>query len=101
MDYDTLDNTQDNNIPKEKSYDRDDFSSMTIDLFKKINFKVALFIFIIGIFIFSNTFIDLVIRPIPGTVNGYDETSKGTIIQLLFLSMAYIVLDLSVQGGIL
>ena len=98
MDYDTLDNNC--HDPKKISCDQDDFSSMTIDLIKKINFKVAIFIFLIGMFIFSNTFIDLALRPIDGAVKGYDETSKGTFIQVMFLSMAYIILDLAVQGDI-
>jgi hypothetical protein len=90
----------DQKINKETS---DDFPSMFVDIFKKINFKIAFFIFIIGIFIFSDIFIENIIKPWSvDSVDGSDvPTSKGVFIQLIFLTLGYIGLDLLVQGGLL
>jgi hypothetical protein len=81
----------------------DDFPSMFVDIFKKINFKIAFFLFIVGIFIFSDIFIENIIKPwSPDSVDGSDvPTSKGVFIQLIFLTLGYIGLDLLVQGGVL
>jgi hypothetical protein len=81
----------------------DDFPSMFVDVFKKVNFKIAFFIFIIGIFIFSDIFIENIIKPWSSdAVDGADTpTSKGVFIQLIFLTLGYIGIDLLVQGGVL
>jgi len=106
MDYETLNETKKDEQKKsdtqEMSYNRDDFSSMCIDLLKKVNFKVAIFIFIIGIFIFSDVFIDNILLSFgDDTVYGSNPTTKGTIIQLSFLTISYIIFDLLIQGEIL
>jgi hypothetical protein len=81
----------------------DDFPSMFVDIFKKVNFKIAFFLFVIGIFIFSDIFIENIIKPWSiDSVDGSDvPTSKGVFIQLIFLTLGYIGLDLLVQGGVL
>jgi hypothetical protein len=101
MEYETLNSSSEKKLKEVKSYDRDDFSSMLIDLIKKINFKVAIFLFFLGIFIFSDIFIDIVLNKFNDAVDGNEPTTKGTIIQLLFITISYMAFDLLVQGEIL
>jgi hypothetical protein len=98
-DYETFDCSSKRN--KRKPKDNDDFVSMCSDLLNGINWKVSLFIFILGMFIFSDVFIEVFLLPIDKAVEGDIATSKGTIIQLLSLTFGYILIDLLVQGEIL
>lgn len=77
----------------------DDFPRIGIDLIKKISFKTSIFLFLAGLFIFSDMFIE---NFLPKTmVDGLCADSKGTSIQLLVLVIVYILIDLLVRGGIL
>ena len=77
-----------------------DFPSMGVDLLKKINFKVAFFMFLIGLFIFSDIFIEKCLpkscRDVTNSTNSY-----GTVVQMTILVLAYIVIDLLSQSGVL
>lgn len=77
--------------------DRDELGSMVTDFFGKINFKIAIFLFIFGIFIFSDLFIEHVLSKIKDASSADTSTSKGTMIQLLVLVLLYLVVDLLVQ----
>lgn len=80
---------------------RHDFNGVLLELIKKINIKTALFIFIIGIFLFSDIFIEHILSSIPDATDGIETTTKGTIIQLTILSIAYIIFDMLIQCNIL
>ena len=80
---------------------RDDLPGMFSDLFSSINYKTAIFLFILGVLIFSDVFIDLFLMPIDGAVYADAPTNKGTFIQLLLLTFGYIIIDLMIQGEIL
>jgi len=77
----------------------DDFPSMGVNAVKKINFKVAIFLFLIGIFIFSDIFIENFLPK--NTIDGYSANTHGTMIQLTVFVISYIVLDLLVQGCVI
>ena len=77
---------------------RDDFSFIIFDVFRRINFKIAFVIFFIGIFIFSDIFIENVLDIFSGTTEAGEVTGKGTTIQLMFLAIGYIFADLLAQG---
>lgn len=79
----------------------EDFISMFSDLFDSINYKVAVLLFIIGLFIFSDIFIELFLVGINDAVIGDETTTKGTMIQLTMLTFGYIVADLLVTGNII
>jgi hypothetical protein len=90
-------------IHKEETFDgdhEDDFPSMFTDLTKNISWKVAGFLFLIMVFIQSDAFIETILRSFDGTVDNA-VTTKGTMIQIIFTVIAYIVIDLLVKGGIL
>lgn len=86
---------------KKASIKSDDLPSIFSDLFSSINYKMAIFLFILGIMIFSDVFIDLFLTSIPGAVYGDVTTNKGTIIQLLCLVFSYIIVDLMITGEII
>lgn len=91
-DVDTLDK-------KKPPSSGDDFSSMTVDLFRHTNFKTAIFLFLLGILIFSDVFISNILDKYKGASEAGVATTKGTIIQLFLFVMGYLVIDLLVQSG--
>ncbi len=78
-----------------------DFVKAGGELFKKLNLKVAFFLFFIGMLLFSDVFINGVLMHIDGAVDGECTTTKGTIMQLLILTVLYIVLDLCVKADLI
>ena len=76
-----------------------DFPSMGMDLLKKVNIKIAIFLLLIGFFIFSDVFINKML-PADYHLMGC-PTNQGTMLQLMLLVLAYICIDLLVQGGII
>lgn len=91
----------DDNYSIKKYNNKDDFVSMGSDLFQGINWKVSFFLFILGVLIFSDVFIELFLVSINDAVEGDTTTTKGTMIQLFSLTLGYIIIDLLVQGEIL
>jgi hypothetical protein len=83
--------------PKSKKNKKTDFMRMTGNLISNINYKVAFLLFMIGMIVFSDIFIDGFLSHINDTVSGECPTTKGTMLQLLFMVLAYIILDLVVQ----
>jgi hypothetical protein len=86
---------------KEIKYERGDFPSMVFDLGCKINFKVALLLFIVGLFIFSDVFINQVISSFSNCTDMGMCNTKGTMLQLGFLCLAYVIIDLLVATDFL
>jgi hypothetical protein len=106
-DYETLDdkesfedsdNMDDENPEKE---DKDDLLHMGWNFLKLINFKIGFLLFLIGIFILSDIFSDKVLSLFSDTTHGECATTKGTMIQLIFLVIAYILLDLLDKADII
>ncbi len=80
-------------------YHRDDLPSMFMQLLSHINIKVALFLYLIGILLFNDVFVKNVLSQFPDAIGMMGiPTTKGTLIQLLFLVLLYLVIDLLVQG---
>jgi hypothetical protein len=79
----------------------DDFPSMATDLIRKVNWKIALFLFALMVFVFSDVFMELTLNSFDGAIEGDCPTTKGTVIQIIVVILSYIVLDLLAQGGIL
>jgi hypothetical protein len=64
-----------------------------------INFKIAIFLFFVGMIVFSDLFIEKFLSNIDNTTQGECTTTKGTMIQLIIFILCYIVIDLLNQGG--
>jgi hypothetical protein len=86
---------------KGKKNDKSDFITIFSDLFNNINYKVAILLFILGIFIFSDSFIETFLTGFKDSVEGDSPTTKGTMLQLIFLTLGYVMLDLMVSGKII
>jgi hypothetical protein len=78
-----------------------DLMKMTGNLLSNINYKVAFLLFVSSMIIFSDVFIDNVLSEFSDTVDGECATTKGTMLQLLFMVLAYILLDLVVHYELL
>jgi len=96
---DNLDKTE--NKKKKKNKDKDDFVQMGVTLLNNINFKIAFFLLLIGMIIFSDMFINGVIGKFQNTLHGECTTTKGTILQLTFLVLGYIIIDLLNKSDII
>lgn len=83
---------------KNKLNDDDDFVSMGTVLCKKVNIKIAIGLFILGMIIFSDLFISILEKISKSYVEGLNTTTKGTVVQLLLLCIGYIIIDLIVQS---
>lgn len=96
--YDTLDDSSKNNNSYRKKIcnTNDDFPSIFMDLFRAINWKVAIFLFIISIFIHSDIFIETFLRI--DQIDGDTPNDSGTITQVTAIVVAYIILDILVKG---
>jgi len=82
-------------ISVSKKYRPNDFSNLISGLCNGINFKMAIFLFIIYILIHNDIFITRVLSQIDGTVGetGQCPTTKGTIILGTILIIIYIIMD--------
>jgi hypothetical protein len=80
---------------------RHDFMAMFSDIFNSINYKVAFFLFLLGIFLFSDIFVENFLTTFKGAVYADSPTTSGTTIQLVFLTIGYIILDLLVVGKVI
>jgi hypothetical protein len=89
IDYDSVSEVK----KDKKSNDPGDFPSLFADLFMRINWKMAFFLFLIFIILTSDVFIDKALRKIPGSVNNMTSTNKGSVIQGVFLVLFFIIMD--------
>lgn len=78
-----------------------DFMKVSGGILSNINYKVALFLFVVSMIIFSDVFIEFAIRPFGDTVSDECTTTKGTMLQLIFMVVSYVFLDLVVKYEIL
>lgn len=79
----------------------DDFPSIAVDVVGKINWKMAIFLFTMMVFVLSDVFIELSLSGVKDAVEGDCPTTKGTLIQIIVIVIGYIILDLLTKGGIL
>ena len=89
---------EDNNDTK-LDVKKSDFMTVGGNILCGINFKVGLFLFFIGMLVFSDLFIDGFLAKVDNEmVQGECTTTKGTMVQLMVLVLCYIVIDLLVQS---
>lgn len=85
------------NTSSDSDTKKTDFVKISSNLVSNISIKIGFFLFIIGMFIFSDIFIDGILSNIPDTVHGECTTTKGSMIQLLLFVIAYLILDIAVK----
>lgn len=74
-----------------------DLVSVSGNLVGKINYKMSIFLFIVGLIIYSDVFIDNFLRKFEGCVEDSRVTTKGTIYQLIIVSVIFAILDLLIK----
>jgi hypothetical protein len=87
----TCDDFEENTSKSKKS----DFMSLGGNVFYNINYKLPIFMFLIGMLIFSDLFIENCLYN--SAVDGEMATTKGTMIQLLLFCIILVVLDLLIK----
>ena len=97
-DSETLSDNKTKKVIPSESKD-EDFPSMGVNLIKKINYKISIFLFFLGIIIFSDFFIENFLPK--NAVDGNCANTQGTMIQLMAFVVMYILIDLMTQGGII
>jgi hypothetical protein len=97
-DSETLDNKKPKKEIKSESKD-EDFPSMSMNLVKRVNYKISIFLFFIGIIIFSDFFIENFLPK--NAVDGNCANTQGTMIQLMAFVIMYILVDLLAQGEVI
>ena len=76
---------------------KSDFMKMSGNMFVNINYKLAFFMFIFGMLLFSDLFTDSFLKNINGAVGLQYPTTKGTFIQLFIYVILLIVFDLLIK----
>lgn len=90
--------TEDTETDSDKKYEKSAF----ISLITSPNYKMAIIIFILFIFLMSNMFIEMVLAKISSSlVEGNNPTSKGIIILGSMLAILYLLLEMLNTGGII
>jgi hypothetical protein len=70
-------------------------------LFSKIPWKVAIFVFLLFIFVSSDLFIDWGLERFKGATEHRNATPKGVLIQSIFLTLGMIVVTLLVDINVI
>ncbi len=84
---------------KKNDHKKSDLMSISGSIISKINYKISIFLFIVGMILFSDVFINSVLSKIPNSVSGECTTTKGTVLQLTILCLFYLTADLFSQAG--
>ena len=85
--------------PEAEDASKSDFVEVSGNVVSNIPVKLPFLTFLIGMMIFSDLFIDNVLRKMDGMVMGEVATTKGTMVQLTMLCMALIVFDMLINYG--
>jgi len=93
------DNIEDLEDDLVKDSKKSDFVKVGGNILTSINYKITLFLFVLGLIIFSDVFIDNVLSKFDDAVSGECTTTRGTLLQLTMLCLGYIIIDLLVQSG--
>jgi hypothetical protein len=97
-DTDDEESEEEEESPKSKNdKNKTDFMKATGNLLSNINYKMAFILFFICMLIFSDIFIENVLSRFSDSVHGETTTSKGTVIQLLFVVLFYIIFDVLIK----
>lgn len=86
-------------IDDDLSCKKGDFMQLTASTMYSVNYKIAIFLFFVGMIIFSDLFIEKFLSGIEGATYMECTTTKGTMIQLITFILCYIIIDLMCQGN--
>jgi hypothetical protein len=99
LSYDASDEIIDK-VSKPKS--KDDFASMIIAFFEQIHMKSLVGLIIVMLLVFSDIFVDKFLNRVKGTTDGSNiPNSKGTLIQVLIVTILYALINMVVEAEII
>ncbi len=75
--------------------------SNLVDALANTNLKLLLFIFVLFIFVNTDLFVDKLLSRIDGAVDHRAATSKGVVIQGVFIVLMFVMADTLIQAGII
>ena len=78
-----------------------DFLTLGKDLFSKIPLKKAALLALVMVLVLSTTFISTVLSKISGAVVLENTTTKGSLIQVLVVVLAYIGIDIIINAELI
>lgn len=79
----------------------DDLWSLFSGVIKKINIKMSIMIFFIFIILNITSVLKILLAPFVDTFENEKITNKGIMIQGLFLTLMYVILDILINLGYL
>jgi hypothetical protein len=79
--------------------DKDNLSSMLLDVFKRVNLKMGVFLFFIMLIVLSDFFVNTTLSE----AYKYADTpnTKGTLVQIIIITLLYLFLDLMISFEII
>jgi hypothetical protein len=91
--------------PKKSDDSRNDFSGICMDLIEKIPIKKIIYLILILLVAMNDVFIGEVLGSIKGSVEDDGTTvrpsTKGTMIQITFIVVTYIIMGIFADSGLL
>lgn len=84
---------------KEKVNKQDNFITMGVEGAKELPWKSYLMLCIIILVVLCDVFTDRVLTGFSDAVDGTEPTSKGTVIQMLFIVIIYAIVDFMTKTG--
>ncbi len=75
-----------------------DFISLGKDLITQIPYKKAFLLAIVMVFVMSSSFINSILANVQGAVVMDNTTTKGTLIQITIITIAYIFIDMIIDA---
>lgn len=79
----------------------DELNGLMLDMFKKVNVKMAFIIMLLFFVLSSDIYIEQLSKWAPDLTVANTLTNAGVFVTSLILAIAYIVLDLLVQGSVI
>jgi hypothetical protein len=89
------------NTKQKDTKNKDDLICVGKQLLDLVNVKMCLFLFMLGIILFSDVFINTILINFSDSVDGECTTTKGTIIQLMLLIVGYVIIDILIKCNVL
>ncbi len=82
-----------NDLEKTEQSEKSDFLKLFTEIIGKVEWIIVFILFVVGLIIFSTTFVEEILVKVPDAVQGDCPTTKGTIIQLASLIGIYVLSD--------
>lgn len=90
----------DMDVEADSDSDTEKETSGFVTLLMSPNYKMAIFIFILFMFLMSNMFIEMVLAKISNKlVEGNNPTSHGILVLGIIMTIGYLLFDLLVKSG--